>query len=235
MEIATRSKLHVEQTRRWKLLGSTLLLGAFIVWNFSDALPDRKAQAPQGGQVRRNLWQERKSVPSPGDRDTTMHTPTQTAPRPHEDAAFIAAPASQPALPSEQGDNSERERFAEATVRAAVEAGLDELAVDAHVTAVYCTELPCIITGINFGSREDADALRATDALSVYEDDARTVFGWNDGHRDGGADRWSFAVAIYPHLEGDQDEDMRDLVEHRLQMIRSTTPGPTRAQRVIHE
>jgi hypothetical protein len=98
-------------------------------------------------------------------------------------------------------------RFDQEKVRGAVNAGLKEVGLDGEVTAVDCSEYPCLavgeIKGASFG-REEAGRVGHSAALSAYTGDSRQSLGTSV--EDNGHLRNLFGVAVYPKAADDAEQ-----------------------------
>jgi hypothetical protein len=111
------------------------------------------------------------------------------------------------------------DRFQVERVLHAVSTGLEGVTDGGRVAAVDCSEYPCLMFGEGFGTRAEADALRASDALREYAGDTTAVFGWSETDGEGGPTE-KFAVAIIPGA-GASDGTL-DGLGSRLQAARAT-------------
>lgn len=70
------------------------------------------------------------------------------------------------------------------SLRRAFLASLKEAGFSGDVTAIDCSEFPCIVFGYGFGDRGDAEKLKATASFAGYRDDSIHSFGWSLSARD---------------------------------------------------
>ncbi len=112
-------------------------------------------------------------------------------------------------------------RFSEQAIRDALNRSFKELGFAAEVTAMDCTEYPCIAYGEGFGTREDSERLDKAAALSEYANDAHSVWGWTGKGEEGKATK-EFAVAVYPKDDRKaRGDELRKRLDYRVVQMRN--------------
>lgn len=97
-------------------------------------------------------------------------------------------------------------RFTQPELLAAFNTAIEGTGLKGGVTAVDCTEYPCIVWGeVEGDTRELMDKLKASPEFkAAYENDAASVRGW--GHGEGQAEL--FAVTLMPKSKDGPDKDL---------------------------
>lgn len=105
-------------------------------------------------------------------------------------------------------------RFQQDAIVSHVNRALREIGFDGEVTAADCTEYPCLIFGEGSESfdRELSQELRASGAMSLYENDSTYGFGSSRQTDDGLVH--VFGIAVHPR--GTDEEEQRR-IRARLQ------------------
>lgn len=85
----------------------------------------------------------------------------------------------------------------------------------AQVSAIDCTEHPCIVFGTGFGERGDMDKLKGQ--LGPYEEDSFSTFGF--GTSDGKKEHRFFGVAVMPAQKGPPDEAVSKRIGFRMNQM----------------
>jgi len=106
-------------------------------------------------------------------------------------------------------------RFDQERIRGALNAAFRESGLDGEVTAVDCTEYPCLlvgqIKGAEFGP-EESDRVAKASALAAYGGDSQVGFGSSTTDKAGNRKN-VFGVAVFPKATDDAE---RQQVQRRL-------------------
>jgi len=116
-------------------------------------------------------------------------------------------------------------RFDQESVRSAVNAGLKEAGFDGEVTAVDCSEYPCLAVGELKGSRfgpDESERLTKSSAMTGYSGDSKLSFG-SSSDRNGQGTRNLFGIAMYPKSADPAEQQQ---IDKRLRYRFDEMQGP---------
>ena len=102
-------------------------------------------------------------------------------------------------------------RYTQEPLRKAFDSALKSAGFDGQVTAVDCSEYPCIVFGDGFGGPGDMKRLQAVNAFKDYEKANWRVYGWNTEAKTAG-ERFFGAAVLAP------GENMDDEMTRRLKV-----------------